>query len=151
MKLSVHFVERFVHALTTDNSTGIRQKWKQSVPRYSTTLCRRKSTEKIFCSGFNVEFASTPARVHTSCGLTCRLSQSDWKDQFGCFQWTFALIIGLLALVLVSEQYCDCASNDGLDAFITCKKKIYVGHVWVKQLKWFDDRIWTGLLCCHDK
>jgi hypothetical protein len=40
MKLSVHFVERFVHfvfdALTTDNSTGIQQKWKQSVPRYST-------------------------------------------------------------------------------------------------------------------
>jgi hypothetical protein len=44
MKLSVHFVERFVRfvfdALTTYNSTGIRQKLKQSVPRYSTNLSR---------------------------------------------------------------------------------------------------------------
>jgi hypothetical protein len=46
MKLYVHcaFEEGFVglhfvfDGLTTDNSTGIRQKWKQSVPRYSTNL-----------------------------------------------------------------------------------------------------------------
>jgi hypothetical protein len=44
VKLSVHFVERSVRfvfdALTTDNLTGIWQKWKHSVPRYSTNLRR---------------------------------------------------------------------------------------------------------------
>jgi hypothetical protein len=68
MKLSVHcaFEEGFVglrfvfDALTTDNSTGIRQKLKQSVPRYSTNLWRifewvrqKIDGEKIFgSSGF---------------------------------------------------------------------------------------------------
>jgi hypothetical protein len=44
MKLSVYFEESFIHfvfdMLTTDNSTGIRQKLKQSGPRYSMNLRR---------------------------------------------------------------------------------------------------------------
>jgi hypothetical protein len=72
--LSVHcaFEEGFVglrfvfDALTTDNLTGIRQKWKQSVPRYSTNLRRifewvrqKIDGEKIFgSSGFAVNSTS---------------------------------------------------------------------------------------------
>jgi hypothetical protein len=97
-KKSVHFVESFVSfyigfafdALTTDNSTGIRQKLKQSVPRYSTNLRpiiwvgspENRRWKNILLlrirRQFNVEFASTPDQSsrwplhYTACSISTK-------------------------------------------------------------------------------
>jgi hypothetical protein len=84
MKLSVHYLERFIRfvfdVLTTDNSTGIRQKWKQSVPRYSTNL-RRIIWVRL--PGFDVNSTSNsrqPLTRGVEFTLTAALLVGSWKN-----------------------------------------------------------------------
>jgi hypothetical protein len=81
MKLSVHFVERFVRfvfdALTTDNSTGIRkisQVFDEFTPHNLSGFAIKSTVKKYLLlrirRQFDIEFASTPDQGGTEFAST---------------------------------------------------------------------------------
>jgi hypothetical protein len=86
---------RIRHA-DNSNSTGIRQKWKQSAPRYSTNLRRimwvgspdNRRWKNIWLKirrQFDVEFASTLDRTHIP-NLHSMMRRADW-DRWWLWRW----------------------------------------------------------------
>jgi hypothetical protein len=79
---------RFVFdALTMDNSTGIRRKWKKSVPRYSTNLRRiigvgspeNRRWKNIWLLRIRHRIWGSTARVHVDCCISGILIWFMWS------------------------------------------------------------------------